>query len=112
MDLSHISQDKILPEVDLVSHEDVKSKTFSSNQDLEVFQSLRKHYWCFFYSVWCQVLNMVQVQVVSDVVTVLLACWHSENLDRREFAYSCDLVMTRSNLDDHGCDRQTMQCID
>ena len=28
MDLSHISQDKILPEVDLVSHEDDKSKTY------------------------------------------------------------------------------------
>ena len=94
MDLSHISQDKILPEVDLVSHEDDKSKTFSSNQDLEVFQSLRKHYWCFFYSVWCQVLNMVQVQVVSDIVTVLLACWHSANLKQcREFAYSCISVM-------------------
>ena len=28
MDLSHISQDKILPEVDLDSHEDSKSKTY------------------------------------------------------------------------------------
>ena len=28
MDLSHISQDKILPEVDLVSHEDDKSKIY------------------------------------------------------------------------------------
>ena len=28
MDLSHINQDKILPEVDLVSNEDDKSKTY------------------------------------------------------------------------------------
>ena len=51
---------------------------------------------------------MVQVQVVSDVVTVLLACWHSANLKQcREFAYSCTLVM-RSDFDAHGCDCQTM----
>ena len=30
MDLSHISQDKILPEVNLVSHEMIKAKYFSS----------------------------------------------------------------------------------
>ena len=103
MDLSHISQDKILPEVDLVSHEDDKSKTYfihpGSGDALVTTKAL-----LFFYSVWCQVLNMVQVHVVSDIVTVLLAGWHSANLNQcREFVYSCTLVLERSSKNIHGC---------
>ena len=108
MDLSHISQDKILPEVDLVSHEDDKSKTYFIHPGSGGVSVTTKALLVFFFSVWCQVLNMVQVQVVSDIVTVLLAGWHSANLNQcREFAYSCTLVM-RSDLDGHGCDCQTI----
>ena len=91
MDLSHISQDKILPEVDLVSHEDDKSKTYFIHPGSGDVSVTTKALLVFSYSVWCQVLSVVQVQVVSDVVTVLLAGWHLANLNQcREFAFSCD----------------------
>ena len=94
MDLSHISQDKILPEVDLVSHEDDKSETFSSIQDLEVFQSLRKHY-CFFLQ---RLVSSVEhgtstsgVRCCYGLVSLLaLGEFQPDWSECREFAYSCD----------------------